>query len=376
MCHFYGNPLSLLIDILNQPKPLAALLQPEHLEAIRMLPSFRNLVENLRIGGRLSHARRLMMEDKVLIEEIQQYIDSRHDDVDQILATIHLLSSLSTGSVDIIELYREVFLGSVMKSDQVIQLLESTKKMSPDDILVFIAKLRRLVEKGCPENELEGNDEDESIAQLTKIETTIIALMNEAKKTGKPLRSKHATHTKTKRITTIAKKIQLADDESAISDADEQFASIIEQLSAVLTTLLNCPDPQELFLHEVWLYDELIPYDPVFTPQPRHAIESALSNPADQLGCKCCKDEDGIFPTQPATAIIYQMYLEAGSLINVSDLWSAFVDNQNPNDDDEFDERESLMLFYRALSDLRLLGMLKQSKKKADHLSKIAWRGI
>ena len=28
--------------------------------------------------------------------------------------------------------------------------------------------------------------------------------------------------------------------------------------------------------------------------------------------------------TQPATAILYQLYLESGSLVNVSDLWSAF----------------------------------------------------
>ena len=28
--------------------------------------------------------------------------------------------------------------------------------------------------------------------------------------------------------------------------------------------------------------------------------------------------------TQPATAILYQLYLESGALINVSDLWSAF----------------------------------------------------
>ena len=28
--------------------------------------------------------------------------------------------------------------------------------------------------------------------------------------------------------------------------------------------------------------------------------------------------------TQPATAILYQLYLESGSLVNASDLWSAF----------------------------------------------------
>jgi origin recognition complex subunit 3 len=33
-------------------------------------------------------------------------------------------------------------------------------------------------------------------------------------------------------------------------------------------------------------------------------------------------------------------------------------------------------MFYRGLADLKSLGMVKQSKKKADHLAKVAWKGL
>lgn len=33
-------------------------------------------------------------------------------------------------------------------------------------------------------------------------------------------------------------------------------------------------------------------------------------------------------------------------------------------------------LFTRALAELKYLGMVKNSKKKADHLTKICWKGL
>jgi origin recognition complex subunit 3 len=70
------------------------------------------------------------------------------------------------------------------------------------------------------------------------------------------------------------------------------------------------------------------------------------------------------------------MYLETGSLINIFDLWSAFFEMIGGGDEQKVDERDALLLFYRALADLKSLGMVKQSKKKADHLAKVSWKGL
>ena len=77
-----------------------------------------------------------------------------------------------------------------------------------------------------------------------------------------------------------------------------------------------------------------------------------------------------------STAILYHLYLETGSLINVADLWSALYAIVGEEKEDGLDERSALVLFYRALSELRIMGFVKQSRKKADHIAKLAWQGL
>jgi origin recognition complex subunit 3 len=35
-----------------------------------------------------------------------------------------------------------------------------------------------------------------------------------------------------------------------------------------------------------------------------------------------------------------------------------------------------LALFYQALADLKAMGMVKATRKRIDHISKAAWRGL
>ena len=39
----------------------------------------------------------------------------------------------------------------------------------------------------------------------------------------------------------------------------------------------------------------------------------------------------------------------------------------------EGEERRSLVMFYRGLAELRALGYVKGSRKKADHIAKVKW---
>jgi origin recognition complex subunit 3 len=171
--------------------------------------------------------------------------------------------------------------------------------------------------------------------------------------------------------------VQLSKDRSILSKQDSIFTTIVDHLVNLLMEYFHFQNPQDLFLNEIWLFDSKSPTREVFTPRPRHAIERALSVPHDYLGCSCCKASDeGLSSSQPPTAILYQLYLETGGLINVFDLWSAFYTIMGSGDGDGLDERSSLALFYKALADLRLMGMVKQSRKKTDHLAKLAWKGV
>jgi origin recognition complex subunit 3 len=377
MCHFYANPLSVLSDNERDSKSLLKLLQSEHLEALRMLPSFIKLVENSVEKHEVTLARGLLEDDKVLLREVEKALDSATQRVITILRTMHVLSSAATGPVEKIDLYVRAFRGSLSDSDTVRAVLDSIKRMAPDALIAFIGRITKAVENGSPELDLEGwlGEETEFLKEITDIQGEVTSLVEEAVETGKPVRSQYAIHSQGLRTTVIAQKVQLSYEKSTLSKQDIKYTALIDRMSNLLKEYFTFEHPQDLFLNEVWLYDSLSPYKEVFTPGSRLAIEQSLSAPHHYLpGCK--DTGDAFSSAKPATAILYQMYLESGSLINVSDIWTAFFSIVGGEESEGYDERTALMLFYRGLADLKLLGMVKPSRKKVDHLAKSVWKGL
>ena len=98
----------------------------------------------------------------------------------------------------------------------------------------------------------------------------------------------------------------------------------------------------------------------------------------------------------PVTSILYKLYLESGPLINTFDLWSAFYSiiggeegiwgrerggaeggkRGEEGEKEGVDKATAQALFYRGLAELRSLGFVRASKKKTDHLAKLAWKGL
>jgi len=82
-------------------------------------------------------------------------------------------------------------------------------------------------------------------------------------------------------------------------------------------------------------------------------------------------------PTQPPTSILYQLYLEAGLQINTHDLYTAFHAILSSDTAPEMLEDETIMtLFYRALAELKWVGLVRQSRRKADCVTKGGWGGL
>ena len=116
--------------------------------------------------------------------------------------------------------------------------------------------------------------------------------------------------------------------------------------------------------------------------------------------------------TAPTTSVLYHIYMDAGPLINVSDLWTAFYalagradydgscgggersskadkdgkgkgkgenegkgkgkgDESGSDAEEDLEQRQALALFYRSLAELRMMGFLKGTKKKVDHVAKL-----
>lgn len=379
MCHFYANPLSLLSDSRKIGEQLFSLLQPEHFEAVRMLPSFQNLIETLLDGHNITRARELLENDESLKEEIKMSLDIKDLRLSRVIRRMCVLKTAAVDHVGNIELYLMAVRGALSDSDIVRGVLEGVRRMGPGSLLSLVDRIEAVIQNGNPQLDINGWSDEEPIflGEILDIRAKVALLIAESAETGVPIRSSYALHSKGLRTTIVAQKVHLSYEKSTLSKHDIEFTSLVDRFLAVIKEYFSFENPYHMFLNEVWLYDSTLPYRDVFYPRPRFAIERALSAPQDYLP-HCQSEPDSLSPAKPPTSNLYQMYLESGSLINISDLWTAFLSmvGSEEGKSEGCDERTALMLFYEGLADLKLMGMVKQSKKKVDHLVKSAWGGL
>ncbi len=213
-----------------------------------------------------------------------------------------------------------------------------------------------------------------------KTRSELSGLLKDKQDAWTPLRSEDDVQNSTLRTTVVAQKVELSKQKSTLSKQDAAYTTVLRNFTELLEQYFQetLVDPKSLPFHEVFIYDLKSPHREVFTPRPRHAIERALAAPHDYLDCDCCVpgkddgDEQTLSASQPATAVLYQLYLESGSLINASDLWQAFQAVMG----DEWTEEQNMALFQRALAELKYLGLVKNTRKRVDHVAKVAWKGL
>ncbi|TWU78027.1 hypothetical protein ED733_006566 [Metarhizium rileyi] len=254
-------------------------------------------------------------------------------------------------------------------------LVQSIRRMTADELFRVLGDMMGIFKDGDAILHLSPSTDEQDEEVRTRLETSLEELGQlkaKADEEGTSLRSRYSGQSKIMRTTVIAQKVQLSQDSAALRDQDMRFTEIVDQVTDALSAY--CPvitNPAEVLFAECWLYDSRSPSRQVFVPRPRAVFERSLGRPHDYLGCSCCKaDGEGLQATLPATSILYQLYLETGSLINVADLWSAF---QATVSQVEEDDRNTLVMFYRGLAELRALGFVKSSKKKVDHMAKVKW---
>lgn len=193
-----------------------------------------------------------------------------------------------------------------------------------------------------------------------------------------PLHSEYNINSSVVKTTVVQQRIQLSKGKANLPEQDIEYTKILDCLIGALQEYFaeTLIPPQDLFLHEAFLFDLRNPLKETFGPRPRFAIERAMASPFDYLFSSPDASAARISAKQPATAILYQLYLESGALVNVHDLWQAFYAVFENDQGKKCDERIVMSLFYGALSDLKSFGIVKNSRKKTDHLAKAAWMGL
>lgn len=369
MSCYYANALSIFLDPMIKYEDVPA----DHYEAIRNLESFRDHCRQLFNNNEFNRLNSTLENDEILFGIITSDVSHGKTALADMIVAVNVVRVLQLALPNQqvgpkSELYIQAMANKLKDSSLLRSLLLSIRKAPSSvatDLLdaVIAAKIPSNIRKQCRE-----------------IRTELVELVNEQGDTTQPLRSEDDVKNSTLRTTVIAQKVELSKQKSTLSKQDAAYTEIIRRFTDLLERFFAGAliDPTELVYHEIFLYDLKSPHREVFTPRPRHAVERALAAPHDYLACDCCtpaqgeSDETTLAACQPATAVLYQLYLESGGLINASDLWQAFQAVMG----DERPEEQNMALFQRALAELRYLGLVKNTRKRVDHVAKVAWRGL
>ncbi|KAI7082771.1 hypothetical protein KC356_g8097 [Hortaea werneckii] len=349
----------------------------DHFEALRCTDSFQEWARRSLDDERTTEVKAALQNDLALLELVQQSLSEGQATLKGMMFAISVIRTLqqtlpNTSVSPKSTLYVQAMTGKLPGSTMLRSLMLTVRKVPSDTAIKILKAVLSL--------DVEGH----GLAECADIATDLDELLREQAGKGKPLRSEEDVRNSTLRTTVHAQKVELSVHKTSLSQQDKDFTSLLRRFTDTLQdfftrTLIN---PKELPFNEIFVYDLRSPHREVFTPRPRHAVERALASPHDYLDCDCCapekesrqegQEEATLAATQPATAVLYQLYLESGNLINASDLWQAFQAVIG----DDTDEQQSMALFQRALAELRALGMVKSTRKRVDHIAKVAWRGL
>ncbi|KNE54635.1 hypothetical protein AMAG_00596 [Allomyces macrogynus ATCC 38327] len=149
-------------------------------------------------------------------------------------------------------------------------------------------------------------------------------------------------------------------------------AEMCDWLQATLEAWLA--PPKTLVAHELVYQDRVLALDATLTAQPRTSIQTALLRPEVLLNL-ADGGSDAPF-LEPDASILYKLHLECGRLINLFDWYTAFVTIIRRAPDFVDDEKVTFVRFIRAVAELQVLGFIKPTNRKTDHVQRLTWGNV
>lgn len=337
------------------------------------MPSFRKHVESKLEDGNHVDARRLLESDEHVLGLVETAMKDRKVWISNLLRCTQILVSLGTSKNDFTDTFVELMAEGIDLNPEDSAVIDAVQKLDPEQIITTMEGVQAALTTNDGLRTLTSDDDGVS-SQLADLLASAQQTVAAAEEDGHTLRSQYSGQTKVVRTTVIAQRVQLSRDSATLTDTDKEFTNIVDSFVSLLQKECFCEPATSVPLHEVWFYNSRTPYRDVFVPKPHAVFERSLTRPRDYLACDCCDDAGNASALAPPAAILYKLYQEAGALINVADLWTAFsgiIEGGEGNE--EVDERGTLALFYQGLAELRAMGFVKPSKKKTDHVAKVKW---
>lgn len=342
MSHFYASVPSVFLN----PEIGYKDVQMDVLEAVRNVPSFRRHIETRLEQG--SGARQivhsLLQSDKELFEAVKYSTTSAQDELSAMSHAAQVLFGIRealqmTPKIKASAIWIRAASADLLDSPLLRETMLGLKKTPSDKFSHLLSVLSELSSEREMPFELEPTQTRDTL-NVNSIQDEFDKILQEQNTSG-PLRTEHDVQNDSVRATVVAQKVLLQKHKATLSKQDRAYSDLVTRLHSALASFFEITliEPQTLLFSEIFMYDLKSPHLEVFQPKPRFSIERALASPHDYLGCDCCgkvdNKESALGAMQPATAIVYQLYLESGALINATDLWSAFKAITGGEDEDD-----------------------------------------
>ncbi|XP_030303246.1 origin recognition complex subunit 3 isoform X5 [Calypte anna] len=379
--HFYSQPLSVLCCQKEDTKKRVNSLTHEQCENVRRLPSFRSYVESQASEKQVA----LLTEDNILkgiIQKLLEDLNVYHQNYLPVLRCLHVFtSSLPKYPLgkQIRELHCACLENKVWETKEYESSLQLARMLNKSDLVTMLQQCVEIFVSSS------GKEFDKTVEKLKEFLTQFQKLEVEEAFQERDVSVSPQKELQKKTDLYHLQKTLLELKDSRRSKKLTKFEMLrFEVVDYIDSLVRNYLIPaHHKTLHEIVYFNRASVLREHLNAAPRTALHTALNNPYSYLKNQALKSEGGSISNKaPDICIVYKLHLECGRLINLVDWLEAFstvvmsVEGQNADaaSSDQVDDTIHAR-FIRAVSELELLGFIKSSKQKTDHVARLTWGG-
>ncbi|XP_029451295.1 origin recognition complex subunit 3 isoform X2 [Rhinatrema bivittatum] len=383
--HFHSQPLSMLCCHLPEAKKRLRSLLHEQCENIRQLPSFMSYVDT----QTSEHQVKLLTSDSFLKDVAQTLLEdlhAYHKNYIPVLKCLHeftcLLPKYPLGR-QVRELHCACMEKKVWESEEYTSAFQLLRMLAKDEL---VATLRKCVEilksSACKELSKALKKLEEFLSRFHNLEGSVSAeeheyLKDENMSPPKVLQKKTDLYHLQKTLLELKESRR----SKKLTNFEVLRLEVVEFLDSLVRDYLVPPETKALY--EVMYFSDASTLRRHLNAAPRTALHMALNNPYCYLKNEALKNNDGVISNlAPDICIAYKLHLECGRLINLYDWLEAFTTVVTTAEGADSASVASGRVdeviharFIKAVSELELLGFIKATKLKTDHVARLTWGG-
>uniref|UniRef100_A0A8C0EQN1 Origin recognition complex subunit 3 n=1 Tax=Bubo bubo TaxID=30461 RepID=A0A8C0EQN1_BUBBB len=372
--HFCSQPVSVLCCQLVDAKKRADSLSHDQCENIRKLPSFRRYVESQVSEKQIA----LLTEDTYLKETTQKLLEDLHvyhENYLSVLRCLHVFTSFLPKyplGKQIRELHCACLENQVWETEEYESSLQLARMLNKSDLVTMLQQCVEIfVSSSGKEFDNTVEKLKEFLTQFQKLEGGLCSPENNYL----PCSFMHHFFLKTLLELKESRRYK------KLTKFEMLRFDVVDYIDSLVRNYLVPANHKTL--HEIAYFNTASVLREHLNAAPRIALHTALNNPYRYLKNQELKSDEGSISNKaPDICIVYKLHLECGRLINLVDWLEAFstvvMAAEGPNADAASSDQVDDIIharFIRAVSELELLGFIKPSKQKTDHVARLTWGG-